>query len=605
MTMNSFREFYEWAEKTFWNSLTKKVASILLLLIINLAYVLVYIFRQVEVNALISSAGVSPVLREEIAQLLSNGLYLMIGLSVLGVLASAGLVLHLRHLIVRPVQQISSIFDELAAGDGDFSRDLPLRTHDELRDLAASYNHFAAKMRQVIGDVRSMSVRVATEAAHVKLRVEGAAGDAVAQGALTATVFNASSESITAIENVSNSTQMISGSTSANLDIARNSLAEMRDIANKINVVSEQLLRFNNTVDELSTRSESVKSIASLIRDVADQTNLLALNAAIEAARAGEAGRGFAVVADEVRRLAERVNKATEEINGNINGMIDLVTHTRSENEVINVNVRQTRQVVERSAQHFGEMVSDFERNGEQLLQIASAMEELSATNGQVHDNVCRIHDLSRKVSTDMRDSERRAGDLSKATEAIQELVSRFRIGHSAFDHAVAQTRIFRDRIEEQLEDIARGGIDVFDRNYQAVPGTNPPKFKLAWGDAFGRRCQRILEDSLGAIPDCVFTVAVNTDSYLSAHNLKFSKPLTGDPEKDLVGNRTCRKFERPPELRAARNTQPMLLQTYVRDTGEILSDLAMPIMVRGRHWGNVRVGLPAEALVEKSSPVS
>lgn len=596
--MNGFWDFYEWVEKTFWNTLTKKVASILLLLVINFAYVLAYFLRLGEVNALLARSDASPAVRETVAQSLTGGLYLMIGLSVLGVIFSVGLVLYLRHLIVTPVRQITEIFDELAEGDGDFSRDLPMKTHDELRELAASYNHFAGKMRQIIGEVRGMTVRIATEAAHVKVRVEGASKDAVAQGSLTDIVFNASGESTTAIDNVSNSTQMISGSTSTNLEIARNSLGEMRDIASKINAVSEQLMRFNSTVDELSTRSVSVKAIASLIRDVADQTNLLALNAAIEAARAGEAGRGFAVVADEVRKLAERVNKATEEINGNINGMIDLVTHTRSENEVINVNVKQTKEVVERSAKQFGEMVADFEHNGEQLLQIASAMEELSATNGQVHDNVTRIHELSRKVSADMSDSERRAGDLSKATESIQELVARFKIGHSPFDHAVAQARLFRDRVQEQLELIARGGIDVFDRNYQPIPGANPPKYKVAWGEAFGRQCQQILEESLAAIPKCVFTVAVNTDSYLSAHNLKFSKPLTGDPEKDLVGNRTCRKFERPPELRAARNTQPMLLQTYVRDTGEILCDLAMPIMVGGRHWGNVRVGLPAEALV-------
>ena len=77
-------------------------------------------------------------------------------------------------------------------------------------------------------------------------------------------------------------------------------------------------------------------------------------------------------------------------------------------------------------------------------------------------------------------------------------------------------------------------------------------------------------------------------------------KPLTGDPEKDLLGNRTCRKFENPSELRAARNTEPVLLQTYLRDTGEVLCDLAMPILIGGRHWGNVRVGMPAEALLER-----
>lgn len=147
---------------------------------------------------------------------------------------------------------------------------------------------------------------------------------------------------------------------------------------------------------------------------------------------------------------------------------------------------------------------------------------------------------------------------------------------------------------------MAAAHIDVFDRNYRPVPGTNPTKSKVSWGDEFTRRCQRMLDETLERARGTVFAVAVNTDGYLSAHNMRFSRPLTGDPGKDLIGNRTCRKFENPAELRAARNTEPMLLQTYLRDTGEVLCDIAMPIMVAGRHWGNVRVGMPAEALLER-----
>ena len=145
---------------------------------------------------------------------------------------------------------------------------------------------------------------------------------------------------------------------------------------------------------------------------------------------------------------------------------------------------------------------------------------------------------------------------------------------------------------------MAAARVDVFDRTYRPVPGSNPPKFRVAWGEDFSRRCQRLLDESLERARGAVFAVAVNTDGYLSAHNSRYSQPLTGDPAKDLVGNRTCRKFENPAELRAARNTEPMLLQTYLRDTGEVLCDIAMPIMVSGRHWGNVRVGVPAEALL-------
>jgi methyl-accepting chemotaxis protein len=278
--------------------------------------------------------------------------------------------------------------------------------------------------------------------------------------------------------------------------------------------------------------------------------------------------------------------------------MLALVSDTRTENEEINADVQQTRDVVGRSAEHFEQMVVDFERTGEQLLHIASAMEELSSTNQQVHENVSLIHDLSGEVARYMVDSEKRTNALATATEGVQELVSRFKTGRGAFDDAIDKSRIMRDAIQVQLEEMHRGGIDVFDRNYQPFGNCTPPKFKVAWGDEYARRCQQLLETCLNEVPGCAYAVGVNLDGYLSSHNLKFSKPLTGDQAADLVGNRTCRKFENPGELRAAKNTLPVLVRTYVRDTGELLCDIALPIHVAGRHWGNVRVGAVSEALL-------
>ena len=595
--MGTVGQIYASVEKTFWNSLTKKLCSFLFLFLVDLLYVAVYLYQQDRIGELLAAGAVSPAVAEQVRASFAGGLYLVAALSVVALLLNIGLIAYMCHLIVRPVRLIAGILEEIACGEGDFSRDLPLVTHDELRDLAQSYNRFAAKMREIIGEVRTMSVNIARGAVRVKSRVEESGKDAQAQGRMTETVFAASTESTSAIDSVSASTQQISASTTSNLEIARESLNEMQDIAGKINAVSEKVVRFNNTVDDLSKRSESVKEIASLIREIADQTNLLALNAAIEAARAGEAGRGFAVVADEVRKLAERVNRAAEEISGNIDGMIGRVANTRSENEVINADVLQAREVVGRSAKQFEFMVGEFETTGEQLLEIAAAMEQLSATNGQVHENVSVIHDVSGKVLKHMNESDQCTQELSRATEAVQELVSRFKTGIGAFDRAVEHSRIFRDRIQAQLEEMSRSSIDVFDRRYQPIPDTHPPKFNTAWGDEYGRRCQQILEDCVAAIPGCTYSVAVNTDSYLAAHNLRYSRPLTGQRDVDLVGNRTCRKFESPAELRSAKNKHPVLLQTYLRDTGEVLCDIAIPITVAGRHWGNVRVGVTAEAL--------
>src|SRR5690606_23569517 len=385
---------------------------------------------------------------------------------------------------------------------------------------------FAGKMRQIISDIRKMTIPIALEALQVKTRIAETGSSARQQVTMTDTVFGASTEATQAISEVSRSTQFISDSTSTNLDNARTSLQEMQDISAKINQVGEKVVSFNQTVEDLSDRSTVISQTAELIRSVADQTNLLALNAAIEAARAGEAGRGFAVVADEVRTLAERVNKASTEITNNVSTMLTLVTHAREANGEINNDVQQTRSVVSRSAEQFERMVGDFEQTGMQLMHISSAMEQLSATNVQVHENVTSIQRLSAEVAGHMSDSETRASALSEDTEAVQELVSRFKIGIGAFDLAVDKTRVMRDTLQAELTEMNREGIDVFDRNYQRFGNTVPTKFKLAWSDEFVRRCQKYLDITLNAIPDCNYAVAVNTDGYLSAHNAKFSKPL-------------------------------------------------------------------------------
>lgn len=596
--MSGFWGIYEAIEKRFFNSLTKKLSSFLLLLLVYPVTLWVTVATQTEVLVLLKAANVSPEMTKIISERLSTGIWITAVLAGVALLATVGQIIYMRYLIVRPIRQITEIFNEISRGEGDFSRNLPQITNDELRDLAGGYNRFADKMRQIIGEVRKMSVNIAGEAALVKVRVDETADGAERQTRMTDMVFAASGESTRAIAEVTENTHRISESTRLNLESARSSLGEMDQIANNITQVSNKVIQFNSTVDDLYSRSESVKKITELIRDVADQTNLLALNAAIEAARAGEAGRGFAVVADEVRKLAERVNAATTEIAGNVNGMIQIVSAAREENEKINEDVQLTRDVVVRSADEFRSMVGQLETSSSQLLDIASAMEELSATNSQVHENVSVIHELSGGVSAHMQKSELSAVVLAQATEAVQELVSRFKIGHGSFDFAVDRAKLFRDQVQTALQEMSTMGVSIFDRHYQVMPNTNPQKYKVSWGEEFGRRCQGFLESCLKDIPGCVFAVAVTEDSYLSAHNLKFSKPMTGDYETDLVGNRTCRKFERPPEKRAAANNEPLLLQTYLRDTGEVLCDIAMPIVVHGRLWGNVRVGLTAEALL-------
>lgn len=596
--MELFWRWYDWNERTFWNSLTKKLASFLLLFFIDVAYLGIYIAHSSAVGDALKQGGANADALRAVESLLDRGLWLMVVLTLIGLTWNILQIAYIRHLILKPVREITRIFDEIARGEGDFSRDLPTITHDELRTLAESYNRFADKMRQIIGEVRKMSVGISREATVVRTTVTDTTRRARRQGEIAESVFGASSNATAAIHEVSGSAGAISTATDSNLNTARTALGEMNDIVREVESVSSRLARFNDTVTDLGRRSDSIRTIATLIRDVADQTNLLALNAAIEAARAGEQGRGFAVVADEVRKLAERVNQATLEIGENIAGMTALVGNTQAENAEINEEIRKTRAVVERSAAGFQHMVADFENTSGELSRIAAAMDRLSATNEDVHLAVTQLHGLSGEVSASMDASDQSTGTLAAATESVQELVSRFKIGRGAFDFNVEQARAFRDAVETQLTVMGRGGIDIWDQNYRPVPGTDPQKYEVGYLRSFEQQVQPLLEDALARLQGGVFTLLIDARGYGPIHNLKCSKPLTGDYATDLAGNRTKRLWTDPTGQRAAKNTQPLLLQTYARDTGEILSEINLPIRVDGRIWGNVRVGLDSKVLL-------
>jgi hypothetical protein len=131
----------------------------------------------------------------------------------------------------------------------------------------------------------------------------------------------------------------------------------------------------------------------------------------------------------------------------------------------------------------------------------------------------------------------------------------------------------------------------LFDTNYRPIPGTTPQKYHTAYDGYTDQHIQHPLDNYLSADDQVVFAVVVDKNGYLPTHNTKYSLPLTGDPEKDRLGNRTKRLFDDQVGLAAARNVTEVLVQVYVRDTGEKMWDISAPIYLDGEHWGAFRVG--------------
>ncbi|WP_371914598.1 methyl-accepting chemotaxis protein [Pseudomonas sp. NFPP11] len=368
---------------------------------------------------------------------------------------------------------------------------------------------------------------------------------------------------------------------------------------NRMHQLSQRANASRELIEALSQRSEEIQRVTLVIQSIASQTNLLALNAAIEAARAGEHGRGFAVVADEVRGLAGRTATATDEVG------------------VMVADIQQrTAQVVEQIRQLSADLhtgVEQVEHAGEQLQNIASLAADVE---GQVNEiaqgtdtNRTQLDSLFHAVEqmrSDLAVSDQQTRQLADAAvqmegqaETISERLAE--VGLDDYHQRIYDlAREGASRIAAQFEaDVQQNRIsldDLFDRSYTPIANTSPIKYHTRFDGYTDQVLPAIQEALLPRHEGLVFAIACTPQGYVPTHNKAFSQALTGDAQVDAVQNRTKRKFEDRTGIRCGSHQQAVLLQTYTRDTGELMHDLSVPIMVKGRHWGGLRLGYKPEA---------
>lgn len=374
--------------------------------------------------------------------------------------------------------------------------------------------------------------------------------------------------------------------------LLREALANQEKLSSAITVTNEQL-------NGLVQHANSISTIVDTINQLADQTNMLALNAAIEAARAGEQGRGFAVVADEVRELARRTTEATQ-------GIASVLTDiTKSSDQSIS-SMQTVTETGKDLHDKLSESVESVEKSFHTAHQAKDSMNTLALTVSASEETNSGISDVVTTVARGVEDllhqfeeTADKANDLSKLTESVFRELSQFDIEDRNFNVLkVAKNAV--SAIESRFGQAIRNGdiseTQLFDRNYRPIANTNPPKYETAFDALTDRLLPDIQEPILDNHPFVIYAGAVDVNGYFPTHNKRFSKPLTGDYEKDLANNRTKRIFDDPTGARCGSNTQEFLLQTYKRDTGEVMHDLSVPIYVNGKHWGGFRIGYSAES---------
>lgn len=599
--MNVFRNIYDWLEVTIFNTLNRKIlCNLFPLTIFAVIPVVAWLTLRGRIEGALVHAGSPQEITTLIRSVLESGdrwFWLLSGGGFLFFLISY---LFLRYLLLNPVQRMIQFFNDRTDKEVNLSEPLPVTSVDEYQDLADSYHHFLEKLRRMIASVRQTGVTIAVNSCRVAKSLGETTENAQVQESMAADIYHSSEQSTQAIEQVAANCQVVAATTSNNLEMARSSMGELHEATRKIDQSLTQLKEFEGTVTTLNANSTKISKVVSLIQNIAFQTNLLALNAAVEAARAGQHGKGFAVVAEEVRTLATQVNEATDEVSQNISTMNALVNQTASQTGEIIGNIDETKTVIDSAHQHFTQIVEDLDNNSAQLMRVASATEQLSASNVEIHSKVGEIRQTSLAVSEQMIRANEATTELGMITETMQETVSRFIIGQGNFEHILETVRKFRDEAEQNIGNLAARGINVMDRNHVPVLGTKPQKYTTDYDQEFDRAFQEMVDRHRSKIKGAIYTLLIDSSGYISTHHSQTSQPLTGNYEQDVQNSRNRRiYFSNLFEQRRAQNTQPFLLQTNMRDTGEVLSDLSLPIYVNGQHWGAYIAGFDPELLLQ------
>ncbi len=349
---------------------------------------------------------------------------LMTTLIVIGVIMAVGLGLIISRIITTPLSKAVEVANRLA--DGDLSVDVVATSGDETGQMLSAMGNMVRSLRDMVIQTVTISTGIAAASSQLHATSEQIATGAEEVASQSGTVATASEEMAATSSDIARNCNAAAEASMQSTASATAGARIVQETITGMGVIADRVRQTSRTVEALGTRSEEIGEIIGTIEDIADQTNLLALNAAIEAARAGEQGRGFAVVADEVRALAERTTKATKEIGAMIK---TIQSETRDAVRAMDEGVQEAEKGAV-SAQKSGEALEDIlSRINEvamQVSQIATAAEQQTATTSEVTTNIQQITEVVHQTANGAEETAGAAAQLARQATDLQTLVGRF-----------------------------------------------------------------------------------------------------------------------------------------------------------------------------------
>ncbi|MDE1312941.1 methyl-accepting chemotaxis protein [Vibrio aestuarianus] len=330
--------------------------------------------------------------------------------------------------LLKPLQELSGALAQLAQGEGDLTQRIDIRRMDEIGELAEKVNLFLSQMQGMLKGIVEHSHQLSTQAQNANdlstqasLRVEHQQNDV---NQITTAIHEMSA---TAAEVASHS-ELTASASQASASACDDGQAVIKKNRDSITSLANQVDSAAKVIRELESNAQSINQILSTIQGIAEQTNLLALNAAIEAARAGEQGRGFAVVADEVRVLSQRTHGSTEEIRTMIETLQSNTQHAVENMEASTKLADNSVEYAEQAHDSLVRITQAITEINDMALQIASAAEEQRAVSEDISRNTQGIKDASDDLASQTQQSSQSTSDMHRSTEAMRHEISRFKV---------------------------------------------------------------------------------------------------------------------------------------------------------------------------------
>lgn len=331
-------------------------------------------------------------------------------------------------LIVKPIQQTVDAVKDIAEGEGDLTRRLDARSKDELGELAGWFNRFLDKMQGVVGELNGVTQNLSVSAEQLsqvseQTRIGISNQQGQAEQAATAT-----NQMAATVQDVAKNAESAASSAMRARDEAAEGKGTVDESIAAIHALSETVEAAAGVIGRLEQDSVEIGGVLDVIRNIAEQTNLLALNAAIEAARAGEQGRGFAVVADEVRTLASRTQKSTQEIQEMIERLQSASKEAVKSMGETNIQAKRGSDYAVRTGEVLESITNAINQISDMNTQIASAAEEQSVVAEEINRNVVGINEIGEHTAQGAQQTASASEGLNHLAGQLQRIVGQFKI---------------------------------------------------------------------------------------------------------------------------------------------------------------------------------